>query len=95
MSDGTVSWRELERGARDTLEAALGGNRRQEARWIVERVSGWQGGELERSLDEPVSARPSRSWTGSSGAAPPGSRCSTPSACGRSVRWSSSSTDGC
>lgn len=57
MSDGTVSWRALERDARATLEAGLGGDRRQEARWILERVSGLQGGELQRSLDEPVGAR--------------------------------------
>lgn len=57
MSEGTVSWRALEREARVTLEAGLGGDRRQEARWILERVSGWRGGELERALDEPVGAR--------------------------------------
>jgi release factor glutamine methyltransferase len=57
VSGGTVSWRALERDARATLEAGLGGDRRQEARWILERVSGLRGGELERSLDEPVGAR--------------------------------------
>jgi release factor glutamine methyltransferase len=56
-ADGTVSWRELENEARTRLEAALGGNRRQEARWIVERVSGCSSSELASALDEPVGVR--------------------------------------
>lgn len=56
-ASGTVSWRDLEHDARRELEQALGGDRRMEARWIVERVSGWRGAELERSIDEPVPAR--------------------------------------
>jgi release factor glutamine methyltransferase len=56
-ADGTVSWRDLENEAKTRLEAALGGNRRQEARWIVERVSGSSSSELSLMLDQPVGVR--------------------------------------
>jgi release factor glutamine methyltransferase len=55
--DGAITWRELEREARASIEAALGGDRSREARWIIERASGWRGAELVRSLDDRVAAR--------------------------------------
>lgn len=41
-----VSWRDLRREATEKLTCALGGNRSQEARWLVERVSGYSSAEV-------------------------------------------------
>jgi release factor glutamine methyltransferase len=54
---GTVSWRDLRREAATALATALGGDRQQEARWLVERVSGYTPTELIVNDTEPVSAR--------------------------------------
>jgi release factor glutamine methyltransferase len=54
---GTVSWKRLIEEGTVALEAALGGSRRREATWIVERVSGYTSTELFRSGDELVTAR--------------------------------------
>lgn len=55
--DGTINWRELVDDATTRLGAALGGDRAQEARWIVERVSGYGAAELWANHDELVSTR--------------------------------------
>lgn len=54
---GRVTWRNLRREAADRLEASLGGSRTQEARWLVERVSGYSSTELILNETEYVSAR--------------------------------------
>jgi release factor glutamine methyltransferase len=54
---GTVSWKMLLQQGAVALEAALGGNRRREASWIVERVSGYSATELFRLGDELVTTR--------------------------------------
>ncbi len=54
---GTVSWRALRREAADRLALALGGDRSQEARWLVERVSGYSSAEMIVNETELVSAR--------------------------------------
>ena len=46
-----ATWRELLAEATRRLESP------QEARWLIERVSGFEGGEYALGLDEPVSAR--------------------------------------
>ena len=51
MSGATVTWRELLREATDELGSA------QEARWLVERASGLEGGEYALGLDDAVPAR--------------------------------------
>lgn len=56
-STRTVSWRELRREASDSLGKDLGGDRAQEARWLVERVSGYSSAELIVNDSEVVSAR--------------------------------------
>lgn len=56
-SAGTVTWRLLRLDAARTLGAALGGDRQQEARWFVERVSGYTSAELIANDSEFVSAR--------------------------------------
>jgi release factor glutamine methyltransferase len=56
-ASGTVSWRDLHAEAWLRIESALGGNRRQEAQWIVERVSGATAAQLSRIFDEPVGVR--------------------------------------
>ncbi|HWC12692.1 MAG TPA: HemK/PrmC family methyltransferase, partial [Acidimicrobiales bacterium] len=45
------TWRDLLRSAEQVL-GSVG-----EARWVVERASGWEGGELWRHVDDPVPAR--------------------------------------
>jgi release factor glutamine methyltransferase len=54
---GLVSLRALADQALSALTKALGGDRRQEARWIVERVSGYSSAELALNHDEFVSHR--------------------------------------
>lgn len=46
-----VTWRQLLREATELLESP------QEARWLVERASGFEGAEYARGLEEPVPAR--------------------------------------
>jgi release factor glutamine methyltransferase len=57
MSEGHLSWADLVREAQQQLETALGDDRKQEARWIVERVSGYSSTELRMHTDELVSTR--------------------------------------
>lgn len=57
MSDGLVSWDQLVGEATAVLGESLGGDRRQEARWLVERVSGYSQAELIINGREPVSNR--------------------------------------
>ena len=54
---GTLSWRELTNEAAARLAERLGGDRRQEARWLVERVSGYNTAELWACGNEAVSSR--------------------------------------
>jgi release factor glutamine methyltransferase len=42
----TVSWQQLVKEAAITIETSLGGDRSQEAKWLVERVSGYTASEL-------------------------------------------------
>ena len=53
----TVTWRQLIAEAAAALTTHLGGDRLHEARWIVERVSGFTRAELIISGVEPVSTR--------------------------------------
>jgi release factor glutamine methyltransferase len=53
----TVTWRQLITEAADSLATHLGGERLHEARWIVERVSGFTQAELIISGADPVSTR--------------------------------------
>ncbi len=53
----TISWKQLITEAKQTLGQSLGGDRGQEARWIVERVSGYSSTELLLNSAEPVSVR--------------------------------------
>ena len=55
--DATVSWRDLIVESSRRFGDALGGDRRQEARWLVERVSGYSAAELFVNEDEAVSTR--------------------------------------
>lgn len=55
--EGSLGWADLIRDASSQLGRALGGNRRQEARWIVERVSGYDAAQLIVNGDERVGAR--------------------------------------
>jgi release factor glutamine methyltransferase len=55
--EGSVGWGDLTREATSKLGEALGGNRVQEARWIVERASGYDAGELIVNRDERVGVR--------------------------------------
>ncbi len=55
--DATVSWRDLVVESSRRFGDALGGDRRQEARWLVERVSGYSAAELFVNEDEAVSTR--------------------------------------
>ena len=55
--DTTVSWRDLIVESARRLGDALGGDRGQEARWLVERVSGYSAAELFVNEDEAVSTR--------------------------------------
>jgi release factor glutamine methyltransferase len=54
---GSVSWQQLVIEATAALDQALGDDRRQEAKWIVERVSGYSSTELFMNASEPVSSR--------------------------------------
>jgi release factor glutamine methyltransferase len=54
---GLVTWRTLIGEATTRLGVALGGDREQEGRWIVERVSGYSPSELVANDDEFVSTR--------------------------------------
>lgn len=53
----TVTWRQLVSEAASALSTQLGGDRAHEARWLVERVSGFSQAELIVSGGEPVSTR--------------------------------------
>jgi release factor glutamine methyltransferase len=55
--EGSVGWGDLLREASAKLSEALGGNRVQEARWIVERASGYDAAQLIVNTDERVSVR--------------------------------------
>jgi release factor glutamine methyltransferase len=55
--DGTISWQQLITEVSASLHRALGGDRRQEAKWIVERVSGYSSTELFVHASELVSNR--------------------------------------
>jgi release factor glutamine methyltransferase len=55
--DGHLSWAALIREGAARLGEALGGDRAQESRWIVERVSGYEANELRLNETELVSAR--------------------------------------
>lgn len=54
---GLVTLRALHEQASSALTTALGGDRQQEARWIIERVSGYSSAELTANHDEFVSNR--------------------------------------
>lgn len=56
-ADGTLSWNDLVREAAARLNSALDGDRSQEARWLVERVSDFSASELRLHGDELVSTR--------------------------------------
>jgi release factor glutamine methyltransferase len=55
--EGSVGWGDLIREATSKLGEALGGNRAQEARWLVERVSGYDAAELIVNDTERVGVR--------------------------------------
>jgi release factor glutamine methyltransferase len=55
--EGSVGWGDLIREAASKLHEALGGYRVQEARWIVERASGYDAAELIVNTDERVGVR--------------------------------------
>lgn len=55
--DGHLSWAALIREGAARLGEALGSDRAQESRWIVERVSGYEANELRLNETELVSAR--------------------------------------
>ena len=55
--DASLSWRDLIEESTRRLGEALGGDRRQEARWLVERVSGYSATELFMNEAEAVSVR--------------------------------------
>jgi len=57
MAEGTLSWKQLRHEAAQRLRVAFADDRSQEARWIVERVSGYSASELMIHDDEPVSVR--------------------------------------
>ena len=56
-ADGHLSWAALIREGGVRIGEALGGDRGQEARWIIERVSGYDATELRLNETELVSAR--------------------------------------
>ena len=56
-ADGSLTWNELTTEASVRLSTALGGDRWQEARWLVERVSDYSCTELILHGSEQVSAR--------------------------------------
>jgi release factor glutamine methyltransferase len=55
--EGSLGWGDLIRDASTQLRSALGGNRLQEARWMVERASGYDAAELIINSEERVGAR--------------------------------------
>jgi release factor glutamine methyltransferase len=55
--DGTIAWRTLLREAESQLAAAGIGSAGRDARLIVEQASGYEGAELELSLDRPATRR--------------------------------------
>jgi release factor glutamine methyltransferase len=55
--EGSLGWSDLIRDASTQLSSALGGNRSQEARWMVERASGYDAGQLIVNSNERVGAR--------------------------------------
>jgi release factor glutamine methyltransferase len=55
--DGHLSWGALVAEGAAVIGKALGGERSQEARWVVERVSGYDANELRLNETELVSAR--------------------------------------
>jgi release factor glutamine methyltransferase len=55
--EGSVGWGDLIREATSKLGEAMGGNRVQEARWLVERVSGYDAAELIVNDTERVGVR--------------------------------------
>ncbi len=57
MAEGTLSWKQLRHEATQRLRVAFDDDRSQEARWIVERVSGYSASELMIHDDELVSVR--------------------------------------
>ncbi len=57
LATGHLSWRDLLNEANERIAAALAGDRRQEARWLVERVSGYDASELRMNERELVSTR--------------------------------------
>jgi release factor glutamine methyltransferase len=57
VSTDGLTWAELVTEATSRLKTALGGDRGQEGRWIVERVSGYNATELLRNQSELVSTR--------------------------------------
>ena len=57
VPDGGRTWRQLVVEATVALTASLGEDRRREANWLVERVSGFGAADLIAHGDEPVSAR--------------------------------------
>ena len=57
MAEGTLNWKQLRHEATQRLRVAFDDDRSQEARWIVERVSGYSASELVLHDDEPVSVR--------------------------------------
>ena len=56
-AEGTVPWRDLWAETTGILEAAGIGQANVEARWILEEVSGLEGGELLAGLDRPATTR--------------------------------------
>lgn len=52
-----ATWRDVLTGATDRLAEAGNDNAAQEARWIVERATGFQAAELQLALDEPATVR--------------------------------------
>ncbi len=57
MPEGLVAWKSLVEEAETRLSGSLGGDRRQEARWLVERVSGYGAAELIANEGEFVPTR--------------------------------------
>ncbi len=55
--EGSLGWADLIREASARLSSSLGGNRLQEARWLVERVSGYDAAELIVNGEERVGVR--------------------------------------
>ncbi len=56
-TDNTIGWSDLLAEASTVLAQRLGGDRRQEARWLVERISGYSSAELIVNESERVGMR--------------------------------------